>query len=121
VFLSLFFCCPICRPKRQGKVAASPRPGANGGSDGLAAATIDLPCAGHHCLAGGREHHAATIPFTRRPDAREKLPNGNEAIDQDGQRIVGRRCTPPSSPLQFSQPTNPPILLFAQLIFQSWS
>ena len=35
--------------------------------------------------------------------------------------FVGRRCTPPSPPLQFSQPTNPPILLFARLIFQSRS
>jgi hypothetical protein len=43
----------------------------------------------------------------------------NEMIDQDGQRIVGRQCTPSSSPLQFSRPANPPILLFARLIFQS--
>ena len=52
---------------------------------------------------------------------RGRLPAGNEAIDQNGQHVVGRRRTPPSSPLQFSQPTNPPILLFARLIFQSRS
>ena len=52
---------------------------------------------------------------------RGRLPAGNEAIDQNGQHVVGRRRTPPSSPLQFSQPTNPLILLFARLIFQSRS
>ncbi len=45
----------------------------------------------------------------------------NEAIDQNGQHVVGRQRTPPSSPLQFSQPTNPIILLIAPLIFQSRS
>jgi hypothetical protein len=49
-----------------------------------------------------------------------RLPACNEAIiDQEGQCVVGRRRTPPSSPLQFSQPDNPPILLFVRLIFQS--
>ena len=43
---------------------------------------------------------------------RGRLPAGNEAIDQNGQQVVGRRRTPPSSPLQFSQPTNPPIFLY---------
>jgi hypothetical protein len=48
----------------------SPR-GRRGGVDGKAifAKAIDLPCAGHHCPPGGREHHAATIPFPRRPVA----------------------------------------------------
>ena len=127
---SLLFCCPICRFKRQEKVAVRARaraPDANGGSNGLAAATIDLPCAGHHCLPGGREHHAVMIPFTRRPIASRphcasprpcgpcaagRLPAGNETSNQDGHHIVGRWHTPPSTPLQFSQPTNPPILLF---------
>ena len=58
-------------------------------------------------------------PQPHRPCARGRLPAGNEAINQDGQHVVGRRHMPPSSPLQFSQPANPPILLFAQLIFQS--
>ena len=35
--------------------------------------------------------------------------------------FFGRRCTPPSPPLQFSQLTNPPNFLFARLIFQSGS
>ena len=52
---------------------------------------------------------------------RGRLPTDNEAIDQDGQHVIGWRCTPPSSPLQFSQLANPPMLLFARLIFQSWS
>ena len=60
-------------------------------------------------------------PQPCRPCARGRLPAGNEAIDQDGQRVVGRRRTPQSSPPQFSQPPNPPILLFARLIFQSRS
>jgi hypothetical protein len=48
----------------------SPR-GRRGGVDGKAifAKAIDLPCAGHHCPPGGREHHAATIPFPRCPVA----------------------------------------------------
>jgi len=52
---------------------------------------------------------------------RGRLPARNKAIDQDGQRVVGRRHTPPSSPLQISQPANAPILLFVQIIFQSRS
>jgi len=37
---------------------------------------------------------------------RGRLPAGNEAIDQDDlQRVIGRRRTPSSSPLQFCQPT----------------
>ena len=58
--------------------------------------------------------HADHVPWGR-------LPACNKAIDQDGQHVVGRRCVPPSYPLRFSRPANPPILLFAQLIFQSRS
>jgi hypothetical protein len=35
---------------------------------------------------------------------RGRLPAGNEAINQDGPRVVGGQRTLPSSPLQFSQP-----------------
>jgi hypothetical protein len=58
--------------------------------------------------------HADHVPWGR-------LPARNEVINQDGQHVVGRWRMLPSSPLQFSQPANPPILLFARLIFQSRS
>jgi len=67
----------------------------------------------HAPLASCRGH-ADHVPWGR-------LPARNKAINQDGQHVVGRRRTPPSSPLQFSRPANPPILLFARLIFQSRS
>ena len=67
--------------------------------------------------------HASLAPCRGHADhvPRGRLPACNEAINQDGQRVAGRWRTPPSSPLQFSQLANPPILLFARLIFQSRS
>jgi hypothetical protein len=57
--------------------------------------------------------------------ARGRPPAGNEAINQDGQWVgiyaVGWWHTPPSSPSQFSQLANPPILLCVRLSFQSRS
>jgi hypothetical protein len=58
-FFVALFAAPNDRKKSQQAQARAP--GVNNGSDGLVAATIDHPRAGHHCLPGGREHRAVTI------------------------------------------------------------
>ncbi len=73
-----FFVAPFTAPndRKKSQQARARAPGANGGSDGLAAATIDLPRAGHHCLTGDRERRAATIrvhPPPRCPPAPSRL------------------------------------------------
>ena len=110
--------------------------GEGGGGKAIFAKAINLPCMGHHCLPGGRERRAATIcsPAAPLPPA-PLAPCRSRAnhVPREGSPLAMKQSIRTARALSGSgvchhlllynsvNPANPPIFLFARLIFQSRS